>query len=133
MLVSDDENYWPGKVFGLPEEGPRSTPSYSRRLLGLAIDWALSMGIAAVFYGYEGSAILIVFIVLNALGGLMFAGSPGHHIARIRIAPIKGGRLGVIAPLVRPLLIALVIPALIYDRDRRGVHDRLVGTILVTR
>jgi len=39
----------------------------------------------------------------------------------------------VIAPLLRPLLIALVIPALIYDRDRRGVHDRLVGTILVTR
>jgi len=101
--------------------------------LALAIDWALSMAIAAVFYGYEGSAILTDFIVLNELGGMMFAGSPSHHITRIRIAPIKGGRLGVIAPLVRPLLIALVIPALIYDRDRRGVHDRLVGTILVTR
>jgi hypothetical protein len=51
----------------------------------------------------------------------------------MRIAPIKGGALGVIAPLVRPLLIALVIPAVITDDDLRGLHDRLVATILVVR
>jgi hypothetical protein len=54
-------------------------------------------------------------------------------VARIRIAPIKGGALGVMAPLVRPLLIALVIPAVLVDADMRGLHDRLVGTILVVR
>jgi hypothetical protein len=133
MVVSTDDIYWPGKRFGLPEEGPRSVPGYSRRILALVIDWAISMAIAALLYGYEGAAILIIFVVLNALGGVMFAGSPGHLLTRIRIAPIKGGRLGVIAPLMRPLLIALVIPPLINDDDYRGVHDRLVGTILVTR
>lgn len=131
--MSDDPNYWPGKRFGLPEDGPRSTPSFSRRILALVIDWVIAMGVAAVFYGYDGFAILIVFIVLNALGGLFFAGSPGHLAAKIRIAPIKGGRLGVIAPLIRPLLIALVLPPLINDEDNRGAHDRLVGTILVSR
>jgi hypothetical protein len=64
---------------------------------------------------------------------LILAGSPGHLILRIRIAPIRGGALGVIAPIVRPVLVALVIPALITDDDQRGLHDRLVATILVRR
>lgn len=131
--MTPSENDWPGKRFGLPQEGPRSTPTYLRRAVGLAVDWALSLGIAAVFFDFEGFAILLVFVALSALGGLFAAGSPGHLVARIRIAPIKGGALGVIAPIVRPLLITLVIPAVLVDSDMRGLHDRLVGTILVVR
>jgi len=131
--MAHDDNYWPGKDFGLPAEGPRSAPSWSRRIGALAIDWGISMLVAWLFYDYDGLAILMVFIVINALGGLMFAGSPGHLASRIRIAPISGGRLGVWAPLIRPLLIALVIPPLINDKDMRGAHDRLVGTVLVSR
>ena len=86
-----------------------------------------------IFFDYDGLATLLVFVALSALGGLLAAGSPGHLIARIRIAPVKGGALGLFAPLVRPLLVALVIPALITDEDQRGLHDRLVGTILVVR
>jgi uncharacterized RDD family membrane protein YckC len=67
------------------------------------------------------------------LGGLVLAGSPGHLLTGMRIATIKGGALGVLPPLMRPLLVALVIPAVIVDEDQRGVHDRLVGTILVRR
>ena len=114
-------------------EGPRSTPTYLRRVLGLAVDWALAWLISALFFGADGFATLLVFTGANALGGLLIAGSPGHLVARIRIAPIKGGALGVMAPLVRPLLIALVIPAVLVDADMRGLHDRLVGTILVVR
>lgn len=128
-----DDAYWPGKSFGLPESGPRSTPGWNRRILGLAVDWALSVVAAWLWFDYNGWAILGIFIALHALGGLLVAGSPGHLLARIRIAPIRGGALGVVAPLVRPLLIALVIPPLLTDRDMRGVHDRLVGTILVVR
>jgi len=51
----------------------------------------------------------------------------------MRIATITGGALGVLPPLIRPLLIALVIPAVMVDEDQRGAHDRLVGTILVRR
>jgi len=131
--MAHNDTYWPGKDFGLPAEGPRSAPSWSRRIGALAIDWGISMLIAWLFYGYDGLAILMVFIVINALGGLMFAGSPGHLGLRIRIAPVSGGRLGVWAPLIRPLLIALVIPPLINDKDMRGAQDRLVGTVLVSR
>jgi uncharacterized RDD family membrane protein YckC len=128
-----EEDYWPGKKFGLPQDGPRSTPTYLRRVAGLGIDWTLAVVLSVLFFDYNGWWTLALFVLLNVVGGLLLAGSPGHLLAGIRIAPIKGGALGLIAPLVRPLLIALVIPALIVDEDQRGVHDRLVGTILVRR
>ena len=34
-------------------------------------------------------------------------------------------------PLVRTVLLCLAIPALIWDRDQRGLHDRGAGTVLV--
>jgi len=100
---------------------------------GLGIDWALAVVLSVLFFDYNGWWTLALFVLLNVVGGLLLAGSPGHLLAGIRIAPIRGGALGLLAPLVRPLLIALVIPALIVDEDQRGVHDRLVGTILVRR
>jgi len=127
------EDYWPGKKFGLPQDGPRSTPTYLRRVAGLGIDWTLAVVLSVLFFDYNGWWTLALFVLLNVVGGLLLAGSPGHLLAGIRIAPIRGGALGLLAPLVRPLLIALVIPALIVDEDQRGVHDRLVGTILVRR
>ncbi|MEX2441732.1 MAG: RDD family protein [Pontimonas sp.] len=131
--MDDSENYWPGKQFGLPEEGPRSTPGWNRRIAGILIDWALALAISALFFGFNNFSILGVFVLLHMIGGLLAAGSPGHLLMKIRIAPLTGERLGVVAPIVRPVLIALVIPALISDEDRRGAHDRLVGTILVSR
>ena len=124
---------WPGKKFGLPQSGPRSVPGWNRRIAGLLIDWVLAMGISAVFFGFDSAAILLMYIALHIIGGLLVAGSPGHLITKIRIAPIIGGRLGLLAPILRPVLIALVIPPLLNDDDMRGAHDRLVGTILVSR
>lgn len=128
-----DGNYWPGKKFGLPESGPRSTPSYLRRVGGLAVDWAIAVALSVLLFNYQPLWTMASFVVLQAVFGLTTAGTPGHHVFRIRIAPIRGGALGIVAPLVRPLLIALVIPALFSDEDLRGAHDRLVGTILVMR
>lgn len=128
-----DEDYWPGKKFGLPQDGPRSTPTYLRRVAGLGIDWAIAVGISVAFFDYNGLWTLAVFIVLQMVGGLVAAGSPGHLVTGMRIAPIAGGALGVLPPLIRPLLVAAVIPAVMVDEDQRGVHDRLVGTILVRR
>ena len=86
-----------------------------------------------LFFDYKGLWTLAIFVVLQMLGGLILAGSPGHLVAGMRIATITGGALGVLPPLIRPLLIALVIPAVMVDEDQRGAQDRLVGTILVRR
>ena len=131
--MGDVDDYWPGKKFGLPEEGPRSTPGWNKRIAGLAIDWVIALVIGYLFFGYGSIAILAVFVGLHIAFGLVLGGSPGHLLLGMRIAPISGGRLGVIAPLLRPVLIALVIPPLMNDEDNRGAHDRLVGTILVNR
>lgn len=133
QVSSLDSDYWPGKKFGLPMKGPRSTPTHLRRVGALGIDWAIAVGLSVLFFSYSPLATLGIFIAVSAVSSLVAAGTPGHLVFRIRIAPIKGGALGVMAPLVRPLLIALVLPALLSDEDMRGAHDRLVGTILVLR
>lgn len=97
------------------------------------MDWAIAVLGSVLFFDYNGFASLGLFVGISALFGLLSAGTPGHHVMGIRIAPIKGGALGILAPLVRPLLVALVIPAVLYDEDMRGGHDRIVGTILVRR
>jgi uncharacterized RDD family membrane protein YckC len=99
----------------------------------LAVDWALVVVISWLFFDYNTLATITIFVSMSAVIALLTAGTPGHLVFGIRIAPIRGGALGIIQPLIRPLLIALVLPALLSDEDMRGAHDRLVGTILVVR
>ena len=37
----------------------------------------------------------------------------------------------VVRAVPRTLLVALIIPAAIWDADRRGLHDKLFGTVVV--
>lgn len=122
---------WPGRGLGLPETGPRSITRLGRRVVALAIDWALAVAVSIAFFNYEPLATLAVFAVAQALLLLIANGSIGHLIVRARVVPAKGGYLGAWRPLVRTILLCLVIPAVIWDRDQRGMHDRLAGTILV--
>jgi len=124
----------PANALGCPQDGPpgphRRTFEEPRDSLWIGpCRWELQHSSSTS----KGSQSFSCLSLLSVLGGLFAAGSPGHLVARIRIAPIKGGALGVIAPIVRPLLITLVIPAVLVDSDMRGLHDRLVGTILVVR
>ena len=127
---------WPGKRFGLPEDGPRSVARFGRRLGGIAIDWAIAYGLSLLFFrAPDGTAnpwaTLAVFAVFTLLFELFFNASIGHLVLRMRVVPIRGGSLAPWRPLVRTLLLCLGIPALIWDRDQRGLHDRVAGTLLV--
>ncbi|PZU30429.1 MAG: RDD family protein, partial [Microbacterium sp.] len=44
---------------------------------------------------------------------------------------VGGGWVGLWRPIVRTLLLCLVIPAVIWDADQRGVHDKAAGTVLL--
>ncbi len=122
---------WPGRGLGLPATGARSITRMGRRIVALAIDWALAVGVSFAFFNYEPFATLAVFAVAQAVLLLIVNGSVGHLIVRSRVVPVKGGYLGAWRPLVRTILLCLVIPAVIWDRDQRGMHDRLAGTMLV--
>ena len=124
---------WPGKRLGLPESGARSIARPGRRIAALCLDWALAVLISVAFFGYDPFATLAIFAATQVVFLLTVSGSVGHLALGMRVVPAAGGYLGVWRPFVRTLLLCLVIPAVIWDRDQRGMHDRLAGTVLVRR
>ena len=126
---------WPGKRLGLPEAGPRSIGRIGRRIGALAVDWGMSYGLAVLFFGLNPNefAILGIFGVLQVVVLLIANGSIGHLVFGLRVVPLVPGYLGAWRPFLRTFLLMLFIPAVIYDKDQRGLHDRWSGTILVRR
>ncbi|MGW2280586.1 RDD family protein [Streptomyces sp. NPDC001770] len=125
-----------GKRLGLPEEGPGSVAPLGRRFGAIFIDWALCMVIA---YGLiargdqqaAGNWALLVFLVMSLLTVGTLGFTPGKRLLRLRVVSQDGGRFGLVRVLVRSVLLLLVIPALIWDRDGRGLHDRLSRSVQV--
>lgn len=135
---------WPGKRLGLPESGPRSIARGGRRLIAIAVDWAIATTISVVFFtsgetvldrlvASNAAATLVAFAVLQLLFIPTVGGSLGHLALGMRVVPTKTGWIGVLKPVIRTALLCLFIPAVIWDRDQRGMHDRLAGTVLVRR
>lgn len=126
-----------GEQLGLPEQGHGSIARPGRRLGALAIDWALCLLIAygLLTHGYKpgatGNWALLVFFVLGVLTVGTVGFTPGKRLLGLRIVPEGGGRLNPLRVLLRTALLCVAIPALIWDRDGRGLHDRLARTIEV--
>jgi uncharacterized RDD family membrane protein YckC len=95
----------------------------------------MSYGLALLFFGPNPNEfeILGIFGVLQVAVLLIANGSIGHLLFGLRVVPVVPAPLGVWRPFVRTILVMLFIPAVIYDRDQRGLHDRWCGTILVRR
>lgn len=111
-----------------------------RRFVAIVIDWVASILIARVFFasaGYlsdEGSfAILAVFALEIIVLTWLTTASFGQTIMKLRVVRTDGTRLSLWRVTVRTLLLCLVIPAVIYDSNGRGLHDRAVGSIVVRR
>ncbi|WP_423917246.1 RDD family protein [Frigoribacterium sp. 2-23] len=131
--TSSDEGWqaWPGQRLGLPQSGPRSIGRLGRRIAALVIDWAIAYVIGLAFFSADGLATLGVFAVMQIVLLITAGGGVGHLILRLRVVPMAGGYIGFWRPVVRTLLICIVIPAVVWDADERGLHDRLAGTVLV--
>ncbi len=54
----------------------------------------------------------------------------GQRLVGVRVIGLAG-RLGILACVVRTFLICLLVPAIIWDTDGRGLHDRAVGSAVV--
>ncbi|MCU1414720.1 MAG: hypothetical protein JWN80_2060 [Microbacteriaceae bacterium] len=128
-----DAGDWAGKRIGLPETGPRSIARFGRRLGAIAIDWALAVILSIAFFHYDPWATLAIFAVEQVLFIALLSGSVGQLILGMRVVPLKTGWVGVWRPAVRTVLLCLVIPAAIWDKDQRGLHDKVAGTVLVRK
>jgi len=114
----------------MPQTGPGSAARFGRRLLAIGVDWGLSLLVAhGLLDGGEWTT-LAVFTIST---GLLLAASGqtiGYRLLGIRLARLDGAPAGALRAVGRSLLLALAVPALIWDRDQRGLHDRFLGTVL---
>ncbi|PQZ60713.1 RDD family protein [Microbacterium sp. MYb54] len=135
-------NTYPGERLGLPESGSRSIARPGRRIGALVIDYVAATIIATGFLGYDQFALpteagltqfapMLVFAVLQILFIPTAGGSPGHRILGMRLVRLDGSWIGLWRPIVRTLLLVVVVPAVIWDTDQRGLHDKVVGTVLI--
>lgn len=124
---------YPGQRLGLPDQGSGSLARTGRRLVALALDWVGSLLVSTGFFGGDPWATLGVFAVLHVLTVGTIGASPGHALLGMRLRRLDGGWAGPLPALVRTVLLCLVVPAVIYDRDQRGLHDRAARTVLVRR
>lgn len=126
---------WPGRRLGLPEEGPRSIARLGRRILAILIDWGSALLLSFAFFRTANGTDPIVNLALFAGLQILFlealGGTLGYLVTRMRLVPVTGGRLRWWQPIWRTVLLCVVIPAVIWDRDQRGVHDRWARTMIV--
>ena len=132
MVPETQPDYdYAGQRLGLAPAGSGSIAQLGRRAAALAIDWACAVLISIAFFDYDPLATTIVFAIVQILFIPTLGGSPGHRIMRLRVIRLGGGWTGLWRPIVRTALLVLVIPAVIWDADNRGLHDKAAGTVLI--
>jgi uncharacterized RDD family membrane protein YckC len=136
--------FYPGQDFGLPEFGSGSVAGWSRRLGALIIDWALCSLITIAFV-YHPSAghpenvlteprlwTLLVFGLQDFLLTATLGFTVGKRVTGLRVIRVRGGGpVGFVPGLIRTVLLMLVVPAMMMDRDLRGLQDKAAGTVVV--
>lgn len=122
-----------GSRLGLPTSGPGSLAPLGRRLAALAIDWAVCLLISAAFFDRDPMATLAVFAVENVLLVSTLGTTLGHRALGLRVRRLAGpgAAPGPLLASVRTVLLCLVVPAVVWDADGRGLHDRGAGTVIV--
>ena len=107
-----------------------------RRVAALTIDWLMSYAVAYLLtrntsVSERSFVILLVFfveiLVLTSLQGA----SAGQKLLRIKVIRFNdGGQVAPLQVLVRTVLLVLVITAITFDENGRGIHERLSGSVL---
>jgi uncharacterized RDD family membrane protein YckC len=118
-----------------------SVASWGRRLVAIALDWLLSLMFVGAFVGSEiwsGDGFaqwgpLAVFALQRWFLTTTLGGSAGQLLLGMRVVRTDGSRIGALRVLVRTALICLVIPAVIFNSDRQGIHDMAADSIVVLR
>lgn len=111
--------------------------SQGRRMLGVLIDWLLCLAIAQGFFDggqrwpepYVAPLIFITqYLFFAALGGA----TPGHRIVGLKIVRFSDGGIPTpVQALIRTGLLVLIITAITFDQNGRGINERLSNTVLV--
>ena len=118
--------------------------SQGRRALGITIDWLAAYAVSLGFFagsgtllersrGIGGTVLLVMvleYLVLVTLGGSSF----GHRIVGLKVVRFSDGQAArPLQVLVRTLLMVIIITAITFDENGRGINERLSNTVLIQR
>jgi len=114
---------------------------WGSRFVALCVDWLASLlvamfltgGAAMSSRGWETWMPMLVFLVEASVLTALLGGSFGQLLLRVAVVRLDGRPVTVLGALLRTALICLVIPPLVYNSDRRGLHDLVAGTLTVRR
>lgn len=130
-----------GERIGLARSGPGSLPTTGPRLGAFLVDAIASSLVAALFVHHHGPTFAdklpgswsLIPLAIDYVGGLLLAGRTlGMYLFGLRLVRIttaKSPDIGTIV--IRTVLLFLLVPALVFDRDGRGLHDRSTDTAVV--
>jgi len=75
---------------------------------------------------------LVAFLAEYVVFGAAFGQTPGMRLFGLRLIRVdRPARVGVPRILVRTSLLVLLVPALVWDADGRGLHERFSQTAVV--
>ena len=130
-----------GQNLGLPEAGPGSIATTGPRLGAFVVDALASAVVAGLFvqtrgsHGADrlpGSWSLIPFAIDYVLGVLFAGRTLGMYLFGLRLVRLdRQDAVGPVRAVVRTVLLLLLVPAVIFDKDGRGLHDRITETAVV--
>ena len=75
--------------------------------------------------------VLGVFVVMHFALLWLFGTTLGKRVFRIQVVQVGGATIKLYQAAIRAILLGLVIPVVLIDRDGRGLHDRLAGTVQI--
>jgi uncharacterized RDD family membrane protein YckC len=111
------------------------------RLFAFLVDCVASALAAAFFVPRHGSGFsdrlpgswsLLPFAVDYVVGVLVTGRTLGMYLVGLRLVRVsRNAAVDPLRILLRTVLLALLVPALVFDRDGRGMHDRVTDTAVV--
>ena len=111
--------------------------SQGRRMLGVLIDWLMSYAIAIGFFvefgePSMGAVVFLIFTAQYLLFAALGGATPGHRVVGLKIVRFSdGGMPTPLQALIRTGLLVLIITAITFDHNGRGINERLSNTVLV--
>ncbi|MGA1669936.1 MAG: RDD family protein [Candidatus Nanopelagicaceae bacterium] len=103
-----------------------------RRFIAITLDWLMSWAFGSlVFEQSEGRAFWIpaVFFVEIVLFTWLTGSSAGQRMVGLTVRGYPDlAPLSLVKVIIRTTLILLVIPAVVFDSDGRGLHDRIASS-----
>src|SRR5690349_7320008 len=123
-------------------DGVGSMGRVGRRVLGVLVDWTICQLIASALFrvplpftgvatGRQSAILLGLFALENLLLVGTLGSTIGHRVVGLQVRSMDGRAARPLQTLVRTVLLCLFLPAMFWDGDGRGLHDKAAGTLIL--